>query len=215
MIQLAIFDMDGLMFDTERVTGEILIDLANQRGYPMTMHERVLLLGRSAKDSRAILSDCFGKDFPYDEIMTARKESVQAYYQRYGVPVKKGLMELLQYLKSHHVPIAVCSSSNQEIIKQHLASSGAAPYIDYCIGGDMVPQSKPDPAIFLSACRYFNVAPEDAMVFEDSHNGILAANNAHIPVICIPDLESHSPEFLQRTYATVASLSDVIPLLEK
>ncbi|MGX8679817.1 MAG: HAD family hydrolase [bacterium] len=215
MIQLAIFDMDGLMFDTERIVGEILIDLANQRGYPMTMRERLMLLGRAEKDNRKILSDCFGEDFPYDDIMRARKKSAQAYYQRHGVPIKKGLMELLQYLKSHHIPIAVCSSSNQEIIKQHLTRTGTASYIDYCIGGDMVSQSKPDPAIFLNACRHFHVAPENAMVFEDSRNGILAANNAHIPVICIPDLESHSPEFLQHTYATVASLSDVIPLLEK
>lgn len=215
MIKLAIFDMDGLMFDTERISGEILIEVGKAFGYPITMDIRYELLGRNEKDNRAILTDHFGETFPYDAIMNKRQSRVSRYYEEHGVPVKKGLVELLVYLKAHQVPVAVCSSSNQTVIQHHLQNTHITDYIDLMIGGDMVPQSKPDPTIFLTACRHFHVAPEDALVFEDSENGILAANAARIPVICVPDLVQHSPEFLKKTYRTLPSLLEVIDVLKE
>lgn len=215
MMKLAIFDMDGLMFDTERISGEILIAIGKAHGYPITMATRCELLGRNEKDKRAILLGHFGEAFPYDAIMNERQKRVSRYYEEHGVPIKEGLVELLQYLKAHHIPVAVCSSSNRAVIQHHIQNTHTANYVDWMIGGDMVTQSKPDPTIFLTACHHFHVAPEDAMVFEDSENGILAANAAHIPVICVPDLVQHSPEFLKKTYRTVSSLREAINVLEE
>lgn len=214
-IKCAIFDMDGLMFNTEYIRGVMLIEVAAEFGYTVTMATRCKMLGRSRADIYDILRGDCGADFPVDAILKERTKREEAYYQEHGVPVKKGLLNLLRYLKSQHILVAVCSSTALDIVEKRLQATGVKPYIDYVVGGNMVKHSKPDPTIFLLAKDYFHLDAKDCMIFEDSKDGILAAYNAHIPVICVPDLVEHDDDIRKLTYRTVKDLDEVISVLKE
>lgn len=215
MIKCAIFDMDGLMFDTERVVGDKLIEVGKEFGYNIPFSLRIQMLGHTKKDNLELFKKTYGEDFPFEEVMKHRIEKVNAYYREYGVPVKKGLFKLLSYLKDNHILVAVCSSTDHKIVQSHLDSTSVSQYVDYVIGGDQVENSKPDPEIFLKAVRHFNLHPQDCMVFEDSRSGILAAHNGGIPVICVPDLVTHDQDITDLTYSTVKDLEEAISVLEE
>lgn len=214
MVKCVIFDMDGLMFDSERVVGECLKQAAKEFSYIVTDEMRLELLGRNQNDIRMILKGHLGQDYPYEEVSQLAQKYSQDYYEKKGVPIKKGLIELLRFLTDNHIYTAVASSSDRHVILDHLKSTDTYRYIDYVVGGNQVSQSKPQPEIFLTACEHFGIQPEDALVLEDSRNGILAAHNGHIPVICIPDLVHHDQETLALTFRCVESLLDVLHIIE-
>ena len=215
MIQAVIFDMDGLMFDTERVGRDAIIQSAKEFGYTITLDIHKKLLGRNAADNEKYLKSVLGQEFPYKECFSHVFELMDEYYEKYGMPVKKGLVELLKYLKANNIKVAVASSSPTEMIKQHLKNTNLTQYYDFVVGGDQIHKGKPDPEIFLKAVEHFQIKPENALVLEDSKSGILAAHAGNIPVICIPDLVEHSKEISDLTWYTLPSLDKVIPVIEE
>ena len=215
MVKCVLFDMDGLMFDTEMVNGKEFIRVAKEFGYDVSWDVRLKMLGRSVKDNGQMLAGIYGPDFPFAEILEKRKQDTIGWFDENGTPVKPGLIPLLEYLEDHGIPAAVCSSSDIQVITRHLERSHTRHYFQLIISGDMVKKSKPDPEIFLTGCARLGIDPADALVLEDSENGILAAENAGIPVICVPDLVRHPKEIEEKTLATVDSLSDVLKMFER
>lgn len=132
-----------------------------------------------------------------------------------GVPVKPGLVELLKLLKAKGVRTMVATSSNRNRVDRILENSGLKAYFDDSICGDEVEQGKPDPEIFLKACRKMGVLPQEALVLEDSEQGIQAAYRAGIPCICIPDMKYPQPEFVEMTVAVLESHTSVAHWLQK
>lgn len=209
-IKCVIFDMDGLMFDTEKIAGMCLKEAASKYGYTVTDEIRFKLLGRSKKDNRKTLKEAFGDDYPFEKISTMSMEIRKDYLNKNGLPVKPGLKNLLQYLKEHNIKTAVASSSNQDLVVQYLKMSGVYDKIDFIIAGDQVSHSKPNPEIFLNVIKHFDIKCNEALVLEDSRSGILAAHNGGIPVICIPDLVKHEDKINDLTLAVLNNLNEVI-----
>lgn len=193
-MKLAIFDMDGLIFDTERLTKRKLIDKMKERGYELTEDVFMEMLGANAEKNKEILNREYGMDYPHQEIFDAVREAIMDDVRANGVPIKQGIPELLEYLKQKNIRCVVASSTKSVFVNEYLQISKLDKYFDAVIGGDMIQKSKPAPDIFLKACEVADTKPDEAVVFEDSENGIRASVSAGIPVVCIFDMKRHGQE---------------------
>ncbi len=136
-------------------------------------------------------------------------------FENKGVPLKKGLFDLLKYLKEHDYKTIVATSSQRYRVDYIFKLAGLNLYFDDSICGDEVIRGKPDPEIFLKACQKLDVKPSETIVLEDSEAGINAAFNAAIKVICIPDLKYPEPEFAKMTYKIMNNLLEVRDFLNQ
>ena len=209
ILELVIFDMDGLMFDTEPLGAVCFASAAKQFGYIIEVEFRYKLIGINANDHYALMKSKFGQDCPAKEIHELSKKLRSDYLYKHGIVIKPGLFELITYLKNKGIKIAVASSSAYSKINEYLALAGLKNIFDLIVGGDDLEHGKPDPEIFLKVLKYFKIAADHALVLEDSTNGILAANAANIPVVCVPDYLPDCKEVLARTSAVLPSLVEV------
>lgn len=180
--------MDGLLIDSERVTFEILAETGQKNGYTMTRELYVQLLGITNEKAGELLKVVYGDDFDYKSYFGNLHELMVERYNKEGVPVKPGAFELLEQLENDNKKCIVASSSNADWVHTMMKMTGLGRYFKDSICGDEVKTAKPDPEIFLSACRKLGVQPCEAVVLEDSFNGVLAANRADIKALCIPDM---------------------------
>ena len=183
-----IFDMDGLMFDTERV----FIGAWDYAGEKMGLGKAGFMLfrtlGMNTPACEQVWRDEFGPDVDVVAMWAYSKEYMDEYYSKYAITVKKGLYDLLTYLKRKGYKLAVASSTKREKVEKHLLSTHVRQYFDAVICGDMVEKSKPEPDIYLKAAAALGVKPEECYALEDSRNGLLSANAAGCKVIMVPDL---------------------------
>lgn len=192
--QAVVFDMDGVIFDSEIKVIECWRAVAEQHGLTgieAPCHES---LGTTTERTGEIMRAHFGADFPYEEY-NAKKRAL--FVERYGegrLPRKKGIEELLRFLKERGIKTAVASSTRREAVCRELTDGGLLPYFDAVICGDEVTHSKPHPEIFLTACERLGVAPEHALGIEDSYNGIRALHAAGMTAVMVPDLKSPTEE---------------------
>lgn len=211
--KLAIFDMDGLIFDTERLYMRFMKEAAKQFGYEITEEYYLKTLGINGDYFAQVTFDHFGQDYPFDEVQELSAKNFHEYANSRSLPVKKGVEELLTFLKSRNIACCVASSSNNQSVQTFLNNSGLLSCFSYISSGDMVAFTKPDPEIFQKCLHHFSCRPEDAFILEDSESGILAAHRANIPVICIPDMKYPDKTFADKAYAIVQDLTQVIPYL--
>ena len=207
--KLAIFDMDGLIFDTEALFRDKKAVVMKKYGYEQRPGDYEKTLGTCGDTLNRILRELYGEAYPADTISQETRELVNQYIDTQGPPVKPGIPALLAWFQEHHIPCCVASSTHTNIVKKYLVQAKLDAYFSFVIGGDQVSHSKPDPEIFLKACAQAQTAPEQAVVFEDSQNGVLAAINGGIPVICIPDVGKPEDEVLAKAAAVVSSAADV------
>lgn len=183
-----IFDMDGVIFDSERATFLGWQELAEKYGFRDLEIPYRQCIGVNAVRTREIFLDFYGPDFPYDEL--SREQSAN-YHRRYDggrLPLKPGVRPLLESLRAGGFFIALASSTRVETVTNQLRDAGLLPFFDRVIGGDMVTRSKPNPDIFLRALEGTDIAPDDATVIEDSFNGIRAAHAAGMEPVMVPDM---------------------------
>ncbi len=214
MLKAVIFDMDGLMIDSERVTYEGYVKECDKYGYTMDLAFYRQVLGLPLKPVYQMFYNHFGNDFPMDEIIKDVHQYMADLFKEKGVPIKKGLVELLEYLKEHGYKTMVATSSNRDRVDVILKDSGIEKYFDDSICGDEIAKGKPHPDVFLKACEKLGVLPEEALVLEDSEAGIQAAYDGHIKVICVPDMKYPRQEYQKKTYAIVDSLEDVTQIIK-
>ena len=182
----AIFDMDGILFDTERLYQETWREVASERGITLP-YEFTLAVSGAAKDAffRAI-EKFYHTDDP--EKVADEVYARMAVKQDFPLPIKPGVPEILQGFQSRGAKIAVASSTYHEQVKKNLERNGLLPYFDAVISGDEVKRTKPDPEIFLKAAEKMGVSPTECYVFEDSFNGIRAAHAAGACAVMVVDL---------------------------
>ena len=209
MITAVVFDMDGLLFDTENVAKVSWIECADEMGIQGIAEIYHLFIGLNRADGNALLCQIYGDDFPVLEFRQRATDRFQEKIERDGLPVKTGAREILQWLKDNHVKTALASSSRRDVIQHHLERVGFLDYFQLIIGGNMVEHSKPNPDIYLKACRALGVKPEDAMAIEDSPNGIRAAAAAGMCAVMVPDLVAPTPELVSLCDHVFDSLLDV------
>lgn len=214
MIKAVIFDMDGLMIDSERVTFESYQEVLKPMGLTMSEEFYVTLLGKPVKGIFERFYDVYGKDFPIENVVEECHSVMAKRFETYGVPIKKGLKKLLYYLKKNNYKTIVATSSNRDRVDIILKQGGITQYFDDSICGDEVSHGKPDPEVFLKSCQKLNVSPDQAIVLEDSESGITASYNAHIKVICIPDMKYPEKQYQQMTYKILDNLENVIPIIK-
>ena len=210
-----VFDMDGVIFDSERCIMETWIILAEKYGIEGIEEVFLACTGTNHAKTRQICLDAYGEDFPYEKY---ERESSEMFHDKYDggrLPIKPGVFELLDYLKSTGVKIALASSSRRESVVRELTEGGVIDYFDEIIAGDMVSKSKPDPQIYLKACEAIGVAPEDCYAIEDSYNGIRSAAAGKLRPIMVPDLRPADDEMKQLSVAVLDSLNDVITYLSE
>ncbi len=213
MIKAVIFDMDGLMIDSERVTYEEYVKKLSQLGYSFNEPTYRQCLGKNKQGICQVFYDNFGQVFPMKEVWDDVHVAIDERLEQ-EVPIKKGLTELLHYLKEHNYKTIVATSSARNRVDKILNNAGIYQFFDDIICGDEVTHGKPHPEIFLTACQKLNVDSQQAIVLEDSEAGIQAAYSGNIKVICVPDMKYPEPEFKKKTTLIVNSLDDVIPYLE-
>ena len=214
MKKAVIFDMDGLMIDSERVTyNEYVKKLAQLGHHDFTEELYRNCLGKNKQGICQVFIDHYGQDFPmtevWDDVHVWIDESLRQY-----VPKKKGLVELLEYLKANNYKTIVATSSGRARVDEILKNADLTKYFDDTICGDEVTHGKPHPEIFLTACQKLDVKLEEALVLEDSEAGILAAYDGRIDVICVPDMKYPEPQFVEKVTKIVDSLDEVIDYLK-
>ena len=205
--------MDGVIFDSERCIMETWIVLAEKYGIEGIEEVFLGCTGTNAAKTRQICLDAYGEDFPYEQY---ESESMKMYHEKYDggkLPIKTGVFELLDYLKSIGVKIALASSTKRSSVERELTEAGLIDYFDEIVAGDMVTKSKPDPQIYLAACEKIGIKPEDCYAIEDSYNGIRSASAGGLKAIMVPDLRPADDEMKSLAVAVLDTLNDVITYL--
>ena len=214
-IKGAVFDMDGLMLDTEKLFLRFWKEASKQFGYDMKDEHVFRIRSLSRRYSVPLLKDMFGQDFPFESVRNRRIELMNEYINENGFEVKKGLFELLDYLKSNGYKIAVATATPRERAVKYLKSIDAYGLFDAVICGDMVTNGKPDPDIYLTASRHLGLLPEQCVAFEDSSNGLKSAHSAGCYTIMIPDLTQPDEVSMQYTDAVYESLDKAVDFFER
>lgn len=215
MIKTVIFDLDGLLVDSELMTYEFYKRILAERGVDFSLKTYTdVYCGRTAVRNLTELIETYDLPFDVEKGMKLTHEAEREYMKTKGVPLKKGAKELLDFLKTNGYGIYLASSSGKERAHTILSINGIEGYFDGGVFGDEIEHSKPAPDVFLKAREKARAKAEECLVLEDSDAGIHAAYAAGIPVICIPDLKRPSDESKRMAKFVLPSLLDVKKMLE-
>ena len=182
MFSAAVFDMDGLLIDSERAIRDAWQSAAQERGITISTSQYTSVVGRASAEADAQLASFLGGEKALEEIRQVVISKLRVF------PAKPGATELLTGLRKREIPCAIASSSSTTEIKQRLEAVGLAEYFHSFAGGDEVPKGKPDPSVYLLAALRLGISPEKCLAFEDSQNGIKSAVSAGMQVVAVPDL---------------------------
>jgi len=206
-ISAVIFDMDGLMLDTESINRRAWQAAADELGYPLDDEFYLTLLGRTTVDCEARVQAHCGDAFPMDDFRTRRRELWKAQVESGGILKKTGLLELLAFLDSRRLPVAVATSSHTVAAESSLRSAGVRDRFEIVVTGDQVARGKPAPDIYLEAARRLEAAPGECVALEDSDNGVHAAHAAGMITMMVPDLKPPSADAQARAFTVVPTLT--------
>lgn len=214
-IELVIFDMDGLMLDTERLNLQGWIEVGKKYNYNIHPENIQKIMGMTRCEHEPILREDFGEDFPYEKIYDEKNQYVFDIIEKEGVKIKPFLIELLDILDDMNIKKIVATGTGRERTLYLLKKAGIYGRFDDMICGSEVKNGKPNPEIFLTACKMANVSPKSAIVIEDSQNGLIAAHNADIKCFVVPDLQNPDPKYESYAEKICKSLNDVIDYIIK
>lgn len=210
MITGVIFDMDGLMFDTETLTYQIWQEIMDSENYAFNIEIFKQTIGLRTVETMRFYQNLYGEGFDYQPL---RERSLKLFWNHVntnGLPVKEGLFELLEHLKTNGIKTAVATSTTSKTAVPMLKNARVTQYFDDYVCGDMVANSKPHPEVFLTAAGKLGLPPEECIALEDSINGIKSAYSANTKPIMIPDFLQPTEEIKPMLYAVCDNLKEVI-----
>ncbi len=209
-----LFDMDGIILDTEKLYTRFWQEAGLALGYPMTREHALGMrsLNRSAGEAR--LKSYFGPDTDYHAVRNKRMELMDAFTDQHGVEAKPGIHRLLDFLDSRGIPRAITTSSPRERVERHLGPLGLLNRFDAIVTGYEVARGKPEPDIYLRGAEVLGIPPENCLALEDSPAGILSAYRAGCITVMVPDQDPMEPEMEPLLHTLADSLTDVIDLLK-
>jgi len=215
VIKLVIFDMDGLMLDTESIYKKYWEQIMHERGLetPDTIFQQ--LIGCGKDKAKKIIAAHYGDDFDNKTVREQLLLRVRRHIDTQGVPLKKGLLHILDRLEKTKTKKCVATSSERGVMEGLLTKLNLMHRFDGFVTGDRVRAGKPDPEIFLKAAHEMNEPPETCIVLEDSNAGISAAYAAGMRSILIPDLARPSQETLKRIYARCTDLEEAAEIISR
>lgn len=204
-----VFDMDGVLFDTERVCRDSWIAIAEKWHLPGMNEIFPKCIGLNANDSRRVVLGAYGNDFPYEEFRKQAGDWFWEYIEKNGLPIMPGVRELLEWLKKEGWVVGLASSTRRSSVMAHLEQSGLQDYFQTVVTGDMVEHSKPLPDIYLKACKSLGVNPKETYAIEDSPNGIRSAYAAGMIPLMVPDMIEPDDEMKNKSSRIFHNLYDV------
>ena len=213
MVKAVIFDMDGLILDTEKHLVKYWCQAANEAGFPMQRKHALNIRSLARKFAIPYLQGIFGEDFDYVKIRSRRMELMSEELNRTGLELKSGIKELLQYLKSNHIPAAVATATDFERTKDYLTKVGIFDSFDKIVCATMVENGKPKPDIYIYAAQQLGFDPSECVALEDSPNGVRSAAGAGCITIMVPDLTQPDDELDELIYAKADDLEEVAGLI--
>lgn len=213
-VKAVIFDMDGVLFDTERLCMDSWIAVAGKNGIPDMEAFFPSCIGRNMTDTRMLFHEFYGDTYDYEQFRKQASAWFHDYVESNGIPVKKGVREILDYLCQNGYRIGLASSTSLPSVEHHLQRTGIRQYFQSLTTGDMVEHSKPCPDIYLMACERMGVNPAEAMAVEDSPNGIRAAYDAGMVPVMVPDLIAPDQEMHDKSALTCQDLLELIRFFE-
>ena len=213
-IRGVLFDMDGLVLDTEKLYCRFWREACAHFGFSMTFEQALRMRAANSQLSEANLHEFFGPGADYWAIRAKRIEMMDAFIEENGVDLKPGILELLDYLDEHRIPRAITSSAPPERIRAHLSRHGLDKRFDCLCSGHQVKTGKPAPDIYLYGAACLGLPPENCLALEDAPTGIEAAYRAACHPVLIPDQDSPGEETISKCFAKADSLKDIIGILE-
>ncbi|NMD37337.1 MAG: HAD family phosphatase [Christensenellaceae bacterium] len=191
-IKAVLFDMDGILVDSERVSQEVFIKIAKEYGYNITKDQVLKTLGLTYNDTMSYFKDKISYDYPYEEIVSnLERKLIEMAYQG-TLPIKSNVREVIDELKKKKILIAVSSSNTKLSVNSYLDALKIKESFDVIVTGDDVTNGKPSPEIFNKTAELLNVKNNECLVVEDSFNGLKAAKLAQMTSVMIPDLIPYS-----------------------
>lgn len=214
-IKAVIFDMDGLMFDTERIEACAWHQISEEMGFEITEENLRQLRGRNLEGGRKLFQEWYGGRVSYDEGRKRRAAYVNRYIEEHGTPVKEGLLELFLYLREKGYQKAIATSSSRETAIWYFEKAGIAFDFEISVCGGEVEQGKPAPDIFLEAVRRLGLRGEECLALEDSFNGVRSAAAAGCQVIMVPDMQQPDEEIRGLCLEICRNLSEAKQYLDE
>ena len=213
-IRGVLFDMDGVILDSEKLYAKFWAEGCEYYGYHMTYPQALGMRSLNAQAGQEYLSSLFGPEISYPLVRAKRIERMDAYVEENGIEAKPGIFQLLDYLAARHIPYAITTASPNDRIQNHLGRLGLYERFDHICTAHEVPHGKPAPDIYLLGAKTIGVPPEYCLALEDSYTGILSAFRAGCLATIVPDLDQPGENILSIAYARADSLTDVIDLME-
>ena len=207
-IKSIIFDMDGVIFDTELVYLEIWSKVFEKYGYKLQKEVYAEVLGTGRENVKKVFLNNYGNELPIDKMYREKDEDLEKAVDK-GIPLKQGAYEILSYLKNNNYKIALATSASKERALKQLRYADIEKFFDVIVSRDDVKETKPNPDIFLKAAKKLNVNPNECIVIEDSSAGIKAAFNAGMAGIHVVDLKEADEEILSKAYKSFNNLNEI------
>ena len=207
MIKAVIFDMDGILIDTEKWLNIYWQQAAKEAGFEVTREDGLAIRSLAGKYAGPYLRGIFGDSFDYEAIRERRKELMREHIAKYGIEKKPGVDDILSYLAEKNMKRAVATATDPERTKQYLTQIGIYDKFDKIVSATTVENGKPQPDVYLYACEQIGEKPEDCIAVEDSPNGILSAYRAGLSVVMVPDLTEPDEETAKMLYARIDTVS--------
>lgn len=214
MVKAVLFDMDGVLIDTEKWLNKYWCQAAREAGFDMTSEHALAIRSLAGKYAAPYLQEIFGPSFSYWTIRDRRKELMKEHIAQHGIDKKHGVDEILDYLRANGIRTAVATATDPVRAKAYLSQIGIYDKFDKVICATMVENGKPKPDIYLYACEQLGEKPEDCIAIEDSPNGVKSASSAGLRTIMVPDLTRADEETKKLIVAEADSLFDIILMLE-
>ena len=204
-----IFDMDGVIFDTEKVYLDIWIEVFEKYGYKMTKELYVNVMGTGRKNVIKTFLENFGDDLPIEKMYEEKDNQLFYIIENQGIHLKEGVKELFSMLKEKNYKIALATSAKRERVEKQIKDKWLKESFDAIVCGDDVEKGKPSPDIFLKAAKKIDVEPENCFVVEDSPAGIKAAFSGGMKGIHVEDLKAADEDILKYCEKNFKNLQEI------
>lgn len=213
-IKAVIFDMDGVLIDTEKHYFSCWLQASKEAGFPFREEQALMLRSCDAKVAEKMMKEIFGEEFDYYAIRERRRQLVKERLETYGLEKKPGVEETLRFLRAKGIKTAVATATPLELTKEHLTKLGLLELFDRIVSAKEVEHGKPAPDVYLYACKQIGEEPCNCIAVEDSPNGIMSAYSAGLKPVMVPDLTQPDEELKKLLFGSVNSLTGVCTIID-